>query len=98
MRVGMPYSRCATLQHTRLVSSSAAQAMSKSVSRAPASASTAGSMPLPTTPRRSKRDSRSRRRAALVSMTVMSLCSDTRLSATLSPTRPAPMMMIFTME
>ncbi|CFP71107.1 Uncharacterised protein [Bordetella pertussis] len=28
-------------------------------------------------------------------MTVMSFCSDTRFSATLVPTRPAPMMRIF---
>ena len=34
-------------------------------------------------------------RSASVSMTVMSLRSDTRLSATLWPTRPAPRMMIF---
>ncbi len=30
-----------------------------------------------------------------MSITVMSFCSETRLSATLSPTRPAPKMMMF---
>ena len=52
-------------------------------------------MPLPTTPRRSMRSSRLRSRAGSMSMTVMSFCSETRLSATLSPTRPAPRMMMF---
>src|SRR3990167_9714304 len=55
-------------------------------------------MPLPTTPRRSSRSSSRRRRAGSMSITVMSFCSETRLSATLSPTRPAPKMMMFMVE
>jgi hypothetical protein len=65
-----------------------------SASSMPASRSTLGWMPLPTTPRRSSRSCSSRRRTGSVSMTVMSLRSDSRLSATLSPTRPAPRMRI----
>ncbi|MNS75045.1 hypothetical protein D3C72_1085420 [compost metagenome] len=95
MRVGILKTTCATLQATRLVSSCEVQAISMSVSAAPASASTSGLMPLPTTPRRSKRVSRSRRRTPSVSMTVMSFFSPSRLSATLSPTRPAPKIRIF---
>src|SRR3990167_5350538 len=95
MRVGMLKMSCATLQATRLVSSAEAQAISMSASRAPAASSTEGWMPLPATPRRSSRSCNSRRRCGLVSMTVMSFFSDTRLSATLSPTRPAPRMMMF---
>ena len=44
--------------------------------------------------RSSRRSSRRRRRSGSGSMTVMSFCSLARFSATLSPTRPAPRMMI----
>ena len=55
MVVGTLNRSCATLQTTRLVSSMGAHAMSMSASSMPASCSTLGWMPLPTTPRKSSR-------------------------------------------
>ncbi len=98
MRIGMLKTACPTLQATRFVSSLAVTAKSMSVSAAPASASTSGCAALPTTVRRSNWFCRSRRRSALVSTTVTSFFSETRLSATLAPTWPAPRMRIFNGE
>jgi hypothetical protein len=87
--------RAASLQATRLVSSDCVTAMSRSASSMPASVSTEGCAALPVTVRRSSRSCRARRRVGSRSTTVMSFCSETRLSATELPTWPAPRMMIF---
>ncbi len=98
IRVGMLNTACATFVATRFVSSLAVTAKSMSVSAAPASARTSGWAALPTTVLRSNWFCRSFRRSALVSTTVTSFFSETRLSATLAPTWPAPRMRIFKWE
>src|SRR3970282_1027807 len=96
MRRGTLNMRAASLQATRLVSSDWVTAISRSASSMPASVSTEGGEELPVTVRRSKRSGSARRRPPSTSTTVMSFCSETRLSATELPTWPAPRMTIFT--
>src|SRR5512141_7779 len=95
MRVGTLYWCAATLHATRLISSLCVTAISMSASSMPALLSTDGCAALPSTVRRSSRSCSRRRRGPSTSTTVMSLASETRLSATLVPTCPAPRMMIF---
>ncbi len=95
MRVGMLNEVLPTLQATRFVSSLVVTAKSMSVSAAPASASSSGWAALPTTVRRSNWFWRFFSRSASMSTTVTSFFSETRLSATLAPTCPAPRMRIF---
>src|SRR5258706_4802601 len=61
----------------------------------PASSSTEGCAALPTTVRKSRRSWRLRNLVPSISTTVISLASDTRLSATDEPTWPAPRITIF---
>src|SRR5262252_10777992 len=72
--------------------------MTKSQSSMPASTRTEGCAALPRTVRRSRRSWRLRRRALSMSTIVMSFASDTRLSATVEPTCPAPRITIFTIR
>src|SRR5256886_8709767 len=95
MRVGTLNNCCATLKPTRLVSWFGFTAIIMSQSSIPASISTEGCAALPSTVRKSRRSWRLRSLAASVSTTVMSLASDTRLSATDEPTWPAPRITIF---
>src|SRR5712664_3532398 len=90
MRVGTLNNTCASLQATRLVSSLCVTAIIMSQSSMPASSSTEGCAALPSTVRRSRRSRRLRSLVPSISTTVMSLASDTRLSATDEPTWPAP--------
>src|SRR5580765_3013739 len=90
MRVGTLNNCCASLHATKLVSSLCVTAIIMSQSSIPASTSTEGCAALPSTVRKSRRSWRSRSRVQSISTTVMSLASDTRLSATDEPTWPAP--------
>src|SRR5262245_19238262 len=96
MRVGVLKRFAAILQATRLVSSDCVTAMTMSASSIPASTSVDGNEALPTTVRRSNLSCRSFSRAGWLSTSVMSFCSETRLSASVEPTWPAPRMTIFT--
>src|SRR5882672_1159064 len=96
MRVGTLNNCCASLHATRFVSSLCVTAIMRSQSSIPASRSTEGCAALPSTVRRSSRSCRLRSLAPSMSTTVMSLASDTRLSATVEPTWPAPRITIFT--
>src|SRR5229473_1721097 len=95
MRVGTLNNTCASLQATRLVSSLCVTAIIMSQSSMPASSSTEGCAALPSTVRKSRRSWRLRSLVSSISTTVMSLASDTRLSATDEPTWPAPRITIF---
>src|SRR5258708_3472124 len=90
MRVGTLNNTCASLQATRLISSLCVTAIIMSQSSMPASSSTEGCAALPSTVRRSRRSRRWRSLVPSTSTSVMSLASDTRLSATDEPTWPAP--------
>src|SRR5438552_1483681 len=95
MRVGTLNNCCASLHATKLVSSLCVTAIIMSQSSIPASISTEGCAALPSTVRKSRRSWRLRSLVASISTTVMSLASDTRLSATDEPTWPAPRITIF---
>lgn len=95
IRVGTLKTVCASLQATRLIWSLGVTAMIMSASSAPALRMTDGTAPLPVTVRRSSLSCSIARRAASLSTTVMSFSSDTRPSATLAPTWPAPRIMTF---
>src|SRR2546430_1653772 len=98
MRVGTLNNCCASLHATKLVSSLCVTAIIMSQSSIPASISTEGCAALPSTVRKSRRSWRLRSLVASISTTVMSLASDTRLSATDEPTWPAPRITIFKTE
>src|SRR6266571_1932592 len=95
MRVGTLNNCCASLQATKLVSSLCVTAIIMSQSSMPASSSTEGCAALPSTVRKSRRSWRPRNLVPSISTTVISLASDTRLSATDEPTWPAPRITIF---
>ena len=98
MRVGT-LNWCAAILHaTRLISSLCVTAINRSASSMPARFRTAGCDALPQMVRKSSRSCKAFSRAPSMSTTVMSLASDTRLSATVEPTWPAPRMMVFTYE
>src|SRR2546422_10218153 len=98
MRVGTLNNCCASLHATKLVSSLCVTAIIMSQSSIPASTSTEGCAALPSTVRKSRRSWRLRSLVPSISTTVMSLASDTRLSATDEPTWPAPRITIFKAE
>src|SRR2546425_1975980 len=98
MRVGTLNNCCASLHAIKLVSSFCVTAIIMSQSSIPASTSTEGCAALPSTVRKSRRSWRLRSLVPSISTTVMSLASDTRLSATDEPTWPAPRITIFKAE
>src|SRR4030081_1854060 len=98
MRVGTLNNCCASLHATKLVSSLCVTAIIMSQSSIPASTRTEGCAALPSTVRKSRRSWRLRSLVPSISTTVMSLASDTRLSATDEPTWPAPRITIFKVE
>ena len=95
IRLGTLNRLAAILQAIMLTSSTSVTAINNSQSSIPASLSTEGWAALPTTVRKSSRALSSLSLAASRSMTVMSLASEARFSATDAPTSPAPRIIIF---
>src|SRR5438477_183826 len=86
---------CTSLHATKLVSSLCISAIIMAQSTMPSSTSIEGCAAQPSTVLKSRRSWRLRSLVASISTTVMSLASDTRLSATDEPTWPAPRITIF---
>ncbi len=84
------------MQATRLISSLLVTAKRISVSRMPASSRVTGLCPCPIRTWTSRVSETLRMASGSLSMTTTSLFSCARRLATLNPTSPAPMIMIFT--